>query len=666
MIVGIFHRGSGLGNQLFRYVATRVLAQDKGYEFGMINPKGFLGSSFMELDMGNLNNIEFHTKEPEGKVVPNIDWPLWEEKRIVKDGIDIRSYDPEFNLVKDNTIVDGEFQGEKYIVHRKNEIREWLKVKEEYECYDYSDDNTCVINFRGGEYVNSEDLFLNKNYWGNAINNMLKINSNFRFIVITDDVATAKEFFPNYDVSHFSTAKDYVIIKNAKYLILSNSSFAWFPAWLNVNLKYCIAPKYWSRHNISDGYWSMSYNITSGWMYQDREGKLSDYETCIKESEEYIKSHGEFYNQTEQEIEKTSFLTPIRRKIANMFSYKTRRILKKILNAKKVLLFFRNDILNFIDYIKQPFYATKLHLIKKTWLSKKEIENYRENIKIYDIFLFFNELELLEIRLNILDKYVDYFVIIESTETFTGLPKKLYFEENKHLFEKWKHKILHYVVKDTPKNEEDLKTRLSIKDLNPLDREIVICTLNTDNVPDKKEVQWLKEFYQKEATKRILTELNDDDFCYISDLDEIWNPEIIIDYSKDDIYKYRQTAYIYYLNNRSNENWRGWVGTIGTKYKNIKNSSINHIRTPRKNKFTVLWNGGWHFSFQGGENKIVKKLEAYSHQEINTSKIKSQIKNTISENRDIRGRHIKFWNDESKLPKYLLENKEKYSELFRK
>ena len=66
-------------------------------------------------------------------------------------------------------------------------------------------------------------------------------------------------------------------------------------------------------------------------------------------------------------------------------------------------------------------------------------------MKKYDIFTFFNELELLEIRLNILNDYVDYFVLIECTETFSGLKKPLYYNENKNMFERWGHKIIHIV-----------------------------------------------------------------------------------------------------------------------------------------------------------------------------------------------------------------------------
>ena len=61
---------------------------------------------------------------------------------------------------------------------------------------------------------------------------------------------------------------------------------------------------------------------------------------------------------------------------------------------------------------------------------------------VYDCFMFFNELDLLEIRLNILDPYVDYFVISECDTTFSGNPKKLYYEENKDRFKKFHHKFL--------------------------------------------------------------------------------------------------------------------------------------------------------------------------------------------------------------------------------
>ena len=297
MIITEIYDGQGLGNQLWCYVATRVIALDKGVGFGIKSPEKFKCNDFLSLDLGE---PVVGGNGPEGgppRTLPEGIRYYYNERRIThpENGVDIRTYDPNLVAVPDGTKIDGVMQDERYIAHRKEEIREWLKVKEEYECFDYASDDICVINFRGGEYVHAKELFLSQKYWDDAIARMRKINPNFTFVVITDDVATAKKFFPSFSVNHFSISKDYVVLKNAHYLILSNSSFACFPAWLNKDLKQCIAPKYWARHNDSDGFWACSYNIIKGWLYLDREGNLQDAETCSKELEAYMKAHPDYY-----------------------------------------------------------------------------------------------------------------------------------------------------------------------------------------------------------------------------------------------------------------------------------------------------------------------------------------------------------------------------------
>lgn len=300
------------------------------------------------------------------------------------------------------------------------------------------------------------------------------------------------------------------------------------------------------------------------------------------------------------------------------------------------------------------------NLTPQNGLSPEEIQQYRKKIHIYDIFTFFNEYDLLEIRLEILDPYVDYFVIIEATETFSGKPKPLYYEENKNRFKKWEHKIIHYVTRDTPQSEDDLRSRLSpVTDI--LDTQIITDALTSDNVP-KGQLHWLKEFYQKESIKKALTHLQNDDICFIGDVDEIWNPEAIIDFSQNDIFKMKQEARPYYLNNRSSE---AWAGTLVTKYINIKRNCLNHLRTVSKTYYTYVDNGGWHFTNQGGAENIKTKLESYGHQEFNTSEVKSQIEKRIRENKDFIGRPFTFWIDESTLPEYIQNNKETYKHLFK-
>lgn len=256
MIAGIFHQGSGLGNQLHRYIAVRVLALDKGYEFMMLNPENFKGASFMELDMGvGADPLDLIYK--------------FEEKKVLENDVDIRSYDPEINFVFDNTLLEGEFQDERYFIHRLKEIREWLKVAP----LEMPDD-LCVINFRGGEYKLFPDLFLTKDYWNEAIELMKEKHPNIKFEVHTDDPITAKEFFPDFPVvdsevlgHSFNSSMGYNwrAIRYAKHLILSNTSFAILPALLNEDVEEIIAPRYWARRNTK--VWALPSNYYKKFTY---------------------------------------------------------------------------------------------------------------------------------------------------------------------------------------------------------------------------------------------------------------------------------------------------------------------------------------------------------------------------------------------------------------
>jgi len=290
MIVTEIYNGQGLGNQLACYVTTRVVAKDLGYDFGIMNPHKFKCLDFMDLDFG-LPVVG--GSGPEGgppNILPEgIQYYFKEKWWYLPNGSNVTIDDPNLELILNNTKIDGIFQSENRIIHRKNEIKEWLKIKTEKDCYEYSDPNICIINYRGGEYASVGHFHLNGKYWDDAIARMLSINPNFRFVVITDDVERASRQFPNFEVKHFDIAKDFTIIKNAYYLILSNSSFPYFATLLSDTVKYILAPKYWGRYNISDGYWSCGYNIFRNHNYFDREGNLFTYDECVREFEEYKK-----------------------------------------------------------------------------------------------------------------------------------------------------------------------------------------------------------------------------------------------------------------------------------------------------------------------------------------------------------------------------------------
>lgn len=240
----------------------------------------------------------------------------------------------------------------------------------------------------------------------------------------------------------------------------------------------------------------------------------------------------------------------------------------------------------------------------------------------YDCFTYNGEADILELRLNILDKEVDYFVLYESPEAFSGKEKPVYYAENRMRFKKWEHKILNFVIQ--PKEFPNAFERAA---------------------------------YQKDSIRFALKDCKPDDTIYYGDVDEIWKPQ-----TQEG--KLRQLNYSYYLNNRSSEDWQG---TNVFKYKNIRN--LNDIRADHS---VILEDGGWHFTNMGGAHVIRKKLEAYDHQEFNTDEVKSQIEERIENGedyvgraRDWQGKPFRFWIDETNLPDYILNNREKYGYLLK-
>lgn len=304
MIVTEMYKGQGLGNQLFCYITTRCIAEDRGLKFGLINPENIAnnihssqGIYFMDLDLGEAVDtskiVDFY-REKEVRMVIN-NHPNGHDEII---GCDVRLYDKDMTKVRDFSKIDGLMQSEDYFYHRKEDIKKWLKVKSEYDCYDYCNDDICVLHIRF--FGNDRNLQLTREYWVRSIHKMLAVNPNMMFLVISNNAEYAKTLLPELseNVVSFDMAKDYSIIKNAKYLILGNSSFPFFAAFTNEVSKLIIAPKYWARHNISDGYWSLGCNLYRDFYYMDREGNLQSYDECKRELEIYKLRNKHIYEKT--------------------------------------------------------------------------------------------------------------------------------------------------------------------------------------------------------------------------------------------------------------------------------------------------------------------------------------------------------------------------------
>lgn len=286
--------------------------------------------------------------------------------------------------------------------------------------------------------------------------------------------------------------------------------------------------------------------------------------------------------------------------------------------------------------------------------------------KIYDSFCFFNELDLLELRLNILDPVVDYFVISEASVTHTGQPKPYYFEENKERYAKFLHKIIHLKIEDTPNDFINLPIISDplTPDKNCVSQIYEFIKTQTNRFNRQTEIHYGRDFFQKECVRRGLINCEDDDIIMFSDCDEIPNPDLIPllnDFlDQNDFFSFSQIGYYYYLNMLKEYNWKG---TRVGKYKNIKNYSFNELRG---NTWTVLTEGGWHFSYMGGPEKVKTKIMSFSAQEMNNPYVIQSINTNIENGIDpfFRGKLTKVELDSS-YPKYLLENIEKYNHMIK-
>lgn len=291
MIATMLSKGQGLGNQLFCYVTCRCIAKKKGLDFSILgaetlanNIHSRCGLYFMDLDFG---------KEAAREDFPNVYQEredrlyLGNSRHDMQHGCYVSGADPALFEVPDGTLLLGNLQAEAYFLEYRDEIKNWLRVKPEYDCYEFSREHLCILHLRCSDYLDFPEMYLRKKYWQDGMKQMKRIDPQMEFLIVTNDVKEAGKILPGIPACNFDLAKDYTILKNAKYLLLANSSFAYFPALCSETVRYILAPKYWARHNVSDGYWASEQNIYEGWHYMDRKGRVFTAQECRQELAAY-------------------------------------------------------------------------------------------------------------------------------------------------------------------------------------------------------------------------------------------------------------------------------------------------------------------------------------------------------------------------------------------
>lgn len=290
---------------------------------------------------------------------------------------------------------------------------------------------------------------------------------------------------------------------------------------------------------------------------------------------------------------------------------------------------------------------------------------------VVDAFQFYNELDLLEIRLNTLDSLVDFFIISEAPVMFSGLEKPLFFNEHKEedRFEKFKHKIIHQIILDTPDEYTKLSTDIST---NFLHENVLRKVIAHSHYP-KSHAPYGRDSYQKECLIRSMGFLDAYDIVIIGDADEIPNPyslKYIIDtFDENQVYNLRQKMFNYFLDiQKINCSEEVWLGNMILSYKNFITKSMCEMKVRRDGIFVD--DGGWHFSFMGGYDGVLIKMisgnESQLYTEQNKKAIDSNRLNCLSLDHDMFNRPCNYTHlpiSYETHPTYLVENKNKFKEL---
>jgi beta-1,4-mannosyl-glycoprotein beta-1,4-N-acetylglucosaminyltransferase len=263
-------------------------------------------------------------------------------------------------------------------------------------------------------------------------------------------------------------------------------------------------------------------------------------------------------------------------------------------------------------------------------------------MKIYDCFQFFNELDLLEIRLDVLYDHVDYFVISESNRTHSNKLKEYTFLENKDKFSKYMDKIIH-VTEELPEDIFGPIRKEETSDYNKQYNKIIDIFTSEDENGLKQYPTFARDYMQREFIKLGLINCNDDDIIMVSDLDEIPNPSVIDRIKNEKLLEHcvMMDCHNFYINNICHTNW---YGNYTVLYEKTKNKSLTNLRNLRVN-MEKLYDSGWHLSFMGGPERVKTKIESYSHQEFNNSFYLDNIENKINQNKDLFNRTNNTYRD---------------------
>ncbi len=250
-------------------------------------------------------------------------------------------------------------------------------------------------------------------------------------------------------------------------------------------------------------------------------------------------------------------------------------------------------------------------------------------MSVYDCCMFLNELDMLEARFNILDPVVDYFVVCEANETHSGKKRPFCLPSNMDRFKPFFNKLIYVPVYGL-------------------------------SAPGRGS--WDRERYQRSRIAEGLKLALPSDFVIVGDCDEIVHPDAVQQFkqSGQDAAIFEMNMYYYNLTTRVDMGWGIGIMRHGMEL------DPNRIRTGQGRTLAHIPHGGWHFSYFGGAQAIVEKVDAFMHHAdpviADMPRNANFVQNKIDDMSDLFGRDLRLYYESlnESLPRYVLDHLDKY------
>ena len=305
-------------------------------------------------------------------------------------------------------------------------------------------------------------------------------------------------------------------------------------------------------------------------------------------------------------------------------------------------------------------------------------------MKVYDCSIFYNELDLLDIRLHELDSVVDYFVLVEATKTHSGHEKPLFYSENRARYARFANRIVHIVVDDMPEQVDNNRWPPEIHQRRCIARGLAACEPNdiilisdADEIPSSETVAKMRDQLLKPSAMAKLRELT----CKsLKTCEGRWNASFAtracrglarLLTPRQRIVKCLHKHFEYYLNGYVTDDWRGTTFIRFSTLQWVLNMDTEEARSLRSVPHDII-HGGWHFSYLGDAATIAQKIHSFTHSEFDTAKYTdvASIKVKMERGENLFGKagenhQVHYVTIDDSWPRYVLQNKEYFEHFIR-